>query len=181
MQLRRLLAPALVLLAPLACGGGSGSHPESLAAPATVLSYVDPGDPGQWRLVKNPSSTPGHLILNLLAPSGVSGMGVTLVLTADSAHARWSGAPPVVPGNYVAPLIQRASVSGADLRLVLSQENPTQPLLYGTSPVLSVALDLVPGAPPGAVALRVSQAGHLPAPMNLPVPISVSVGALEAR
>ena len=161
----------------LGCGGGA--RPGGTAA-ATALSYAGPTDTTQWRLVANPSSTASHLVLDLLAPDGASGMGVTLVLAVDPARAAWSGAGPVDGGTYAAPLARWSSLRGGELRILLSQENPTPPVAYA-GPVLSVALDLAPGAAPGQAALATSQGGHLAAPLTVPVPVTILAGALTAR
>lgn len=173
----RFLAAGL-LLAALACGGMVGPPA------ATSLVYADPGDTTQWRLVQAPSSTPTHLVLDLLAPAGTSGMGVTLVLQVDGTLASWGqagGAGLVLPGSYAGPLAQKASLQGATLRILLSQENPTPPIAYADAPVLTVALDLAGGVQPGPVALSATEAGHLPAPRTLPTAVTVAVGALKAQ
>lgn len=72
-----LSLPALLLGTLLACGGGS-THPAQAPAtttPATGLAYTDPAGTG-WRLVKDASSTPTRLVLNLVGPSGTLTRGV---------------------------------------------------------------------------------------------------------
>lgn len=174
--LRTLLAPALLA----ALAGCGGAH----HGPATTLVYTAPADAGQWRLVPNPASTPRHLVLDLLAPAGASGMGVTMELGVDASRARWAavaGATLVQPGAYVAPLAQSATLLGPDLRILLSQEAPTAPVAYTAAPVLTVALDLVSGAAPGQVAVTVANAGHLAASGTLPVPLSLAIGSVKAQ
>lgn len=177
----RSLLPAVLLVASfVACGGGA--HP---ATPlSTTLDYADPADATQWRLVKDASSTPSHLVLDLQAPTGASGMGVTLVLDVDGARASWGsvgGADLAATAVYAGPLARKTSPSGSALRLLMSQENPTPPIAYSGAAVLKVALDLGPGVPPGPVSLTATQAGHLAAPQALPTPITVAVGTLAAR
>jgi len=176
----RLLACA-PLVAALGCGGGSSS---TSAPAATALSYTGPTDPTQWRLVQDASSTPTHLVLNLMAPTGARGMGVTLVLSVDGSRASWSSAwsgSALKPGGYYGPLAQRASIAGSDLRILLSQMNPTPPMNYLNDPVLTVALDLASGAPVGTVALAATQGGHLAAPLTLPVAVAIQTGTLKAQ
>ena len=173
----RLLLPPALLAALAACGGAHHG-------PATSLVYTAPADAGQWRLVQDSASTPRHLVLDLLAPAGASGMGVTMELSADATRAQWSavaGSTLAQPGAYQAPLAQRVSLLGSDLRILLSQESPTAPVAYTSAPVLTVALDLVTGAAPGQVAVTVANPGHLAAGGALPVPISLAIGTLKAQ
>lgn len=173
------LLPPLLLLGVLACGG---AHP--FAPTATTLDYAGPTDTNQWRLAKDPSSTASHLVLDLLAPDGASGMGVTLVLDVDGNLASWS---PVAGGGLVGAgglhghLALKTGLRGGELKVLASQENPTPPIAYAGAPVLAVALDLGQGAPPGPVLLTASQAGHLAAPMSMPTTITIAVGTLMAR
>jgi hypothetical protein len=62
----------------VACGGGSSSSPPPSTPPTvapTSLSYVDPTSSG-WRLVKDASSTPSRLVLDLVGPAGTQTRGV---------------------------------------------------------------------------------------------------------
>ena len=76
-------ALALALCATLAaCGGGDSSDPlppkQAAALPKKApktLSYADPVSSG-WRLVKDASSTPGRLVLDLVGPAGTQTRGV---------------------------------------------------------------------------------------------------------
>ena len=73
--IRSALALALVV----ACGGTAKP-----AAPAvsTALEYTNPLGAG-WRLVKDPSSTAGRVVLNLVGPAGEQGRGAGFNLRSD--------------------------------------------------------------------------------------------------
>ena len=174
------LSAGAALLMLLACGGGSSSS----VPPATALVYTDPTDPAQWRLVKDATSTPTHLVLDLMAPAGVSGMGVTLILNVDGSRATWGdamGAGLLKAGGYQGVVARCSSLQGSALRILLSQVNPTPPLVYGSAPVLTVALDLGAGASQGNAALAASQGGHLPAPLTQPAAVTIQTGTLTAQ
>ena len=149
---------------------------------ASALIYTDPSDPTAWRLVRDSASTSTHLVLNLLAPTGMFGQGVTLILTTDSVEANWSyvsGTSFMAQNAYPNTMVSIARVMGPDLRIIVGQASGT-PVTYGSAPVLTVALDLMPGAKPESVALSVSQGGHLGSTPT-PVPINIEIGSLEAQ
>ena len=79
----KLLLSFLFTATLAACGGDSGdsSPPAAPPAPAapkaapTSLSYTDPTSSG-WRLIKDASSTPTRLVLDLVGPAGTQTRGV---------------------------------------------------------------------------------------------------------
>ena len=91
-----------------ACGGDSGDStppatpvtPVAPKAAPTSLSYTDPTSSG-WRLVKDASSTPTRLVLDLVGPAGMQtrgvgfnlkrGMGLAFATFANGAYAADTG------------------------------------------------------------------------------------------
>jgi hypothetical protein len=124
-------------------------------------------------------------LLDLLAPTGTSGQGVTVVLTLDPTQATWSkvdGTHYAVQTLFSPPpaagAVGVASVLGSDLRIVFGQAGT--PVSYGTSTVVQVALDLASTATAGKVTLTASQGGNLGASAP-PTPVTVSLGSLQAE
>jgi len=181
-----LLLPGAALLAALACGGGGGGSTAS-GPPATVLAYTSPAaDAAQWQLVEDSAaSTTTHLVLDLMAPSGAAGIGVTAVLTLNPAQARWSSAS----GAYATqtlfqnPKVDLASVSSdqSQLRILLGQPAGTAAVTYGDTPVVQVAMDLAASATQSsAVTLTATQGGQL-AGSPTPGAITIQVGTLQTQ
>lgn len=96
--MRKLLLPlsSLLLGLAMACGGGSGGSTAAPAAPAKSLAYTDPSSTG-WRLVKDATSTPTRLVLNLVGPAGLMtrGAGFNLVAPAGIRFGTFPSADPV--------------------------------------------------------------------------------------
>ena len=156
---------ALLLLA--ACGGGGGNSSSSAPAtstpvPATSLSYTDPTT-GAFRLVKDPASSGGTLVLDLVCTSGTPLSGVSFSFTADPAKATWTS-PVTGAGSALnlgsAPLPVASKLTGGDLQGALSQKGTGSPLTPTASTVLArITLKLKGGVAPGTVTLSDSGKG----------------------
>ncbi|HJV88702.1 MAG TPA: hypothetical protein VJ623_00235 [Holophagaceae bacterium] len=74
----------LLLGLALACGGSSSAPTATTQKAATGLAYTDPTGAAGWRLVKDASSTPNRIVLNLVGPTGLRTRGVGFNLQAPS-------------------------------------------------------------------------------------------------
>jgi len=176
----------LVLALLSACGGGSTAP----HAPASSLSYQDPTATG-YRLLRNAASTPTHLVLDLVGPSGATAKGVALFLEADPARATWvhpTGATGTVvaPGAVfplgAAPQMLKDRVEGGVLQVGLFQKGGAATVL-GSAPILTLALDLKASASVGTVLLSVPT-GKQPQVLNADgtlTSLTISLGTLSAQ
>lgn len=167
-----LLSTSLLLLS-LACGGGGGTPDGGThTTAATGLAYTDPAGTG-WRLVKDPSSTAQHLVLDLVGPSAGSGYGVGFTLSVDQTKAAWSKVLPadaeyVKNGAYnlgTGSQFLKGKVQGNALMAGVFQKGVGgAAVTYGTAPLVKVALDFVPGSAPGTpITITVSSSQELTA------------------
>lgn len=88
-RLYSLVAP-LALVLYVGCGGSS--KVQQAPAPAAALAYTDPtAAAGEWKLVKDATSTPMHLVLNLVGPSdGTLYRGVGFNLKTDATQVKFA-------------------------------------------------------------------------------------------
>jgi hypothetical protein len=186
MSLRPTLAlPALLLLA--ACGGGGGGSTPQGPTQSTTLAYTDPTGTG-WRLVKDPSSSPSHLVLNLVGPTGGANFGVAFTATTDATQAPWAK---VTSGDaefarnltytlgsgstfFKTQVQTHALVAGLFQKGVGGTPTPTG------APVLQVALSLGTGVAPGTV-IPLSVTGSQELTASGMAPITIAVGTLKAQ
>ncbi|HJV89500.1 MAG TPA: hypothetical protein VJ623_04270 [Holophagaceae bacterium] len=111
-----LLVLPFALLGLVACGGGSSSSSAAPAPAATTFTYTDPAGTG-WRLTRDASSTPTHLVLNLVGPAGTLGRGAAFTLKGDATRLTWGR----IEGEY----IQDAGL----LELAFDPQDPNDPKL----------------------------------------------------
>ena len=150
-------AAALVLL--LGCGGGATAPVPAPEPKAVGLGYTDPTGSG-WRLVRDASSTPTRLVLNLVGPSGTRtrGAGFNLRLPEGVKAGTFSqGLPLQDTGVYQLrmlgssdpqePLALTGGVKpGRVLSVGLFQKDREQPAVDSGVPVCRIALAFDAGA-----------------------------------
>ncbi len=187
MNLRTSLALPTLLLLLTACGGGGGGSSPQGPTHATALAYTDPSGSG-WRLVRDASSTPSHLVLNLVGPTGGANFGVAFTATSDAAKAPWAK---VGPGDaeFAKNLTYtlgsgstffRTQVQAQDLVAGIFQKGVGGTPTPTGAPVLQVALSLGTGVPQGAeIPLAVSGSQELTG--SGMAPITIAVGTLKAQ
>ncbi len=178
------LFPALVAALLIGCGGSSSVATSGPVVPSG-LTYTDPAGSG-WRLVKDASSTPTRLVLNLVGPSGLKCRGVGFNLKAAGAlrfvalgnglHAVDRGvfelknvAPdPLNPPPSPEPVLFATGVKpGNMLTLGLFQKDRRATAKAVDAPVLTIAVDLDPArasalAVGSTVALDITKARIIP-------------------
>lgn len=186
-----ILLAGMALSLAVGCGGGRA------VKPAHELQYTDPTDVTGWRLVSDPSngtssSTPlTHLVLDLLAPAGTTGQGVTLTLNGDSSEAACtlvSDAYSAYDTSYnatnstsFATLVRVAKTEDSATSVVVAQGQGAPVVPYGSQPVLQLALDLAPGATVRTVQFSATAAAHLLSIPSNPASITIATGTLEAQ
>lgn len=138
----RPVAAAALLAAMVACGGRDAAP----QAATPVVSYVNPTS-ADFRLVKQPASTPERLVLGLEGPSGTSIRGALVNLTVDGTRASWTaveGTSFVQEGGALALgtgiKLLRGQVSGSTLEAAAFQKGSTAAAALGEKPILRVAL-----------------------------------------
>ncbi|HTL98550.1 MAG TPA: hypothetical protein VL181_07080 [Holophagaceae bacterium] len=177
-----LLLSLVLLGSALACGGGAGGSQASATAPATRLSYSDPSGTG-WRLVKDGSSTPARLVLDLVGPAGLKtrGAGFNLVAPKGIRFGTFPSADPVPDVGVTDFPIRDTGVY--ELKNTDNLGDPLEPVLLsgGVKPgnLLTVgifqkdrrATAKDSGVPLCQIALELDPAAHLDA--GVPLPLSV--------
>ena len=186
-----VMSSAWVLL--VACGGGGGggtSSQPSQPAKAVGLVYTDPAG-GDFRLVRDASSTSTKLILRLVGPAASAGRGVAftfsvdpalvdLVKVADADAEYVQNGEAFVLGD--APRVLKGIKQNGTLHVTVSQKGPGAARGLDAA-LLRVAVQFKAAAGLGvgtAIPLSVTEGQYLPADGG-PVAMAVSVGSLKAQ
>lgn len=126
-----LFTPVALLGAILACGGGSGGGSTAApASPAKSFAYTDPAGTG-WRLVKDASSTPTRIVLNLVGPAGLMtrGAGFNLVAPTGVRFGTFPAADPVP--DIGVPDFPIRDTGVYELKNTDNTGDPLEPVLLG--------------------------------------------------
>ena len=177
---------AIGLTVLLACGGSSGGGSNSPTI-ASNLSYTNP-TAGDYKLVRDASSTTGHLILNVVGPASTSLSGVGFILTADATKVSWaamSGTEKVSSTFFTSPLVE-SKVTGSELQAGIYQKGMAAAVTTGATSVLAtVALDLKSGTTSGKVSLAATAGKAIilnpPSSPTATTSITIAVGTLVAN
>lgn len=146
------LAGASALLLLTACsGGGGGSNGPTYA---TILTYTNPSS-GAFQLVKDPASSGGTLVLDLVCTNGTPLSGVSFSFNADAAKVTWPASGSVQNGAFAlgaAPQALATKIAGADLQGAVSQKGTASPITPASTTVLAkLTLTLKSNVGAGAV------------------------------
>jgi len=134
------------------------------ATTATTLAYTDPVSTTTYLLKKNTTlSTPTHLVLDLVGPTGATGSGISASFTADTTKVTWTNvASSDVAATYLqtggtfnlgtgTPIL-KGKVTGSVLQVTAAQKGTASPVSLNSA-LFRIALDLKTGQTPGAVTL----------------------------
>jgi len=183
----------LGLLGLLACGGFTGD--ETKPHKATALHYAAPTglQPTDYHLEVASGQDSNLVLLKLVGPVGVQAGGVGIFLRADATLVTWAN-----PGGTLDPHVKegttfalgtgtpalKSKVTAGDLQAGIYQKGAVAPATYaGAAPLLTVALQLNTEVMNGPVTLSATAGGQCKAlnSAGTLVPITVKIGALEAR
>ena len=163
------------------------------ATTATTLAYTDPVSTTTYLLKKNTTlSTPTHLVLDLVGPTGATGSGISASFTADTTKVAWTNvASTDASGTYVqngtaftlgaAPLIFKGKLTGSVLQVAAAQKGTASPVSLN-APLLRLALDLGSSVALGTITLSSDNTKALVLDSTgVLTPITISVGTLTAQ
>ena len=169
-----------LLLGLLSACGGSSSGVGSAAKPASALAYTNPLDSSGWRLVKDASSTPARLVLDLVGPAGLKSRGAGFNLQAPASvhfgHFTENGLAIKDTGVYellntdpsgdpLEPVLLAGGVKKGNLLTAgIFQKDRRASAKDSGSPLCQIVLELNPAALPAAgetIALTVPKARYM--------------------
>lgn len=155
------LAGASALLLLTACGGGGGgSSAPSGPTYATSLNYTNPTS-GAYQLVKDPASSGGTLVLDLVSTTGAPISGVSFSVSADTGKVTWT--TPIQNGAFnlgSSPVALSAKVSGTELQGAVAQKGTGSPITPTSTTVLAkVTMTLKGSVSAGAITFTDSGKG----------------------
>ena len=184
-----LVLICILLAALAACGGGSGSTSPAVAT-ATKLHYVNPTvTPGHLQLMVEPATNDtSHLLLDLLGPTGTVTKGVAFFVTTGTG-ATWGNPGGLDPHARAGaelilgtPALFKSKVSAGDLQVGIFQTGaPTATL--GSTPIVTLALDLGTSINPGTLALvgTTGKSSVYVDGTNIEQPLILDLGTLVAQ
>jgi hypothetical protein len=188
--LHRIVAPAAaaLLLGVLGCGGGKSSSGPSLAYTNPTIRSAD------FQLVQDSASTGQNLVLDLVGPSGTSGVGVTFSFKLDTSQATWGTSPAVTNGNVFSlgsgTQLAKGWVTGGQLQGIVSNKGLTGSSLVsdlslstsGTAGIIAkIQIQPTSGATTGTATLTDGGLGTLLDSTGGITAISVDVGTLQLQ
>jgi len=189
---RWMLMPAFLLLL-AACGGGGGGNANPQPTPpakASGLAYTDPTG-GDFRLVRDASSTSAKVVLRLVGPAASMGRGVAFTFSVDPSLADLvkvadSDAEYVQNGDTFvlgdAPRFFKGIKQNGTLRVTVSQKGQGSARVLDAT-LLKLALQFKASAALDAgtaIPVSVTEGQYLPATGG-PVVMTVATGALRAQ
>jgi hypothetical protein len=184
-RIAALAAPTL-LLGVLGCGGKS-SGPS--------LAYTNPTTrSADFQLVQDSASTDQNLVLDLVGPSGTSGVGVTFSFKLDTSQATWGTSPVVTNGNVFSlgsgTQLAKGWVTSGQLQGIVSNKGLTGSSVVsdlslstsGSTGILAkIRIQVASGATAGSVALSDGGLGTLLDSSGGITAITVDVGTLTLQ
>jgi hypothetical protein len=195
MKTINLILSGLLLVSLVACSGGGGNSSTQPVPPvvyATNLTYADPSGTASYRLIKNVSlSTTTRLVLDLYGPSGQAARGLSFFLSADTSRVDFvnpagSGVSAISAGSVFnlgsepKLLKDKLTQSNVNLEVGIYQKGGAA-ATFGSTPILSLALNLKGTAQKGVVALNALSGAQELKNDYTTSPVSITVGTVTAQ
>ena len=173
-------ASALALLT--ACGGGGGSSPSGPTY-ATSLTYTNPTS-GAYQLVKDPASSGGTLVLDLVSTVGAPVSGVAFFLNIDPTKVTATFATGPAFTTTPANLVSTSKLNGTVFQAVVAEKKGVaSPITPAPTDILAkVTLTLKSNISAGTITLADSTPSKDQLLNGSAISaITVSVGSLSAQ